>query len=163
MKTSVHHVGYGQIEYEEDFWTGKRVLTVNGEKLAKQKKNEFVLNGDDGILTCRVKGSFLTGVTLYVDQDPIQLTEQCKWYEWVCSLSMIVFILIWGSIPALCQIFPIVGGAIGGAIGGLAFCVCLLLMRKVKNVGQKLLIWLGCFAGTVFACFMIALMILMLL
>lgn len=162
MKASVHHVGYGQIEYEENFWTGKRELTVNGQKLTKQKKNEFILNREDGTSICRVKGSFLTGVTLYIDQDPIALTETCKWYEWVCSISIVVFILIWGNIPALCQIIPLVGGAIGGAIGGIALCLNLLLMRKVKSVWQKLLIWLGCFAGTVLVCFAIAMSILIL-
>ena len=156
MKVTQHHDGYGQIEYEEDFWTGKRELTINGVKLTKQKKNVFVLNQESGALDCRIKGSYLSGVTLYVDQDVIELTPPCKWYEMVCSVSIFMLILIWGNVPALCEILPVVGGAIGGAISGLAACVNLLMMKKAKNVVQKLLIWLGIFVGTFFVCFLIA-------
>ena len=85
MKASTHHVGYGQIEYNENFWTGKRELTVNGEKLTKKKRNVFTLSSENGDLDCRIKGSFLTGATLYIDQDVIQLSESYKWYEFLCS------------------------------------------------------------------------------
>ena len=47
MKASVHHVGYGQIEYDENFWTGKRELSVGGEKLLKKKKNVYKLNSEN--------------------------------------------------------------------------------------------------------------------
>ena len=43
MLSSVHHVGYGLIEYEENFWNGKKALYVNGVELTRQKKNEFIL------------------------------------------------------------------------------------------------------------------------
>ena len=68
MKASVHHVGYGQIEYDENFWTGKRELTIGGQMLLKKKKNVYMLNDENGELECRIKGSFLTGATLYIDE-----------------------------------------------------------------------------------------------
>jgi len=71
MKASVHHIGYGQIEYNENFWTGKRELSIGENKLVKKKKNVYTLSGEDGELDCRIKGNFLTGATLYIDQDVI--------------------------------------------------------------------------------------------
>ena len=156
MKASIHHVGYGQIEYNENFWTGKRELIVDGQRLLKKKKNVYELEGQNGVLECRIKGSFLTGATLFVDQDVIQLSEPCKWYEIFCSALICAFVLTWGNVPSLCRIFPIVGGAIGGGIGGLAACINLFLMIKTKKVGFKLLIWLGMFLGTIAVCFLIA-------
>ena len=162
MKASTHHVGYGEIEYNENFWTGKRELTVGGQKLTKKKKNVYTLNSADGDLDCRVKGSFLTGASLYIDQDVIQLSAPCKWYEIFCSVLIFAFVLIWGNIPDLCEIIPIVGGAIGGGISGLGACVSLFLMRRTKNAGLKLLVWLGMFVATILLCFLVAEFILML-
>ena len=156
MKASVHHVGYGQIEYDENFWTGKRELAIGGQKLLKKKKNVYTLNSADGDLDCRVKGSFLTGATLHIDQDVIQLSESCKWYEIFCSVLIFAFVLIWGNVPSLGRIFPIVGGAIGGGISGMTACMNLFLMRETKKVGFKLLIWLGMFVATILPCFLVA-------
>lgn len=160
MKTSTHHIGYGQIEYDENIWTGKRELIVNGQKLTKQKKNLFLLNTENEAPECRVKGSFLTGVTLQVDQDVIELSMPCKWYEYFCSALIFVFVLVWGNAPALCRIIPLVGGAIGGAISGLSACFTLYLMKETKQVGLKLLVWLGMLIGTLLLCFVIAQLIL---
>ena len=162
MKASVHHVGYGQIEYDENFWTGKRELNIGGQKLLKKKKNVYMLNDENGELECRIKGSFLTGATLYIEQDVIQLSAPCKWYEICCSALICVFVLTWGNSPSLCKIFPIVGGAIGGGISGMTACMNLFLMRRTKNAGLKLLVWLGMFVATILLCFLVAEFILML-
>ena len=162
MKASTHHVGYGQIEYNENFWTGKRELAIGGQKLLKKKKNVYTFNSETGNLDCRIKGSFLTGATLHIDQDVIQLSESCKWYEIFCSVLIFAFVLIWGNVPSLCRIIPIVGGAIGGGISGLGACVSLFLMKRTKNAGLKLLVWLGMFVATILLCFLVAEFILML-
>ena len=162
MKASTHHVGYGQIEYNENFWTGKRELAIGGQKLLKKKKNVYTFNSETRNLDCRIKGSFLTGATLHIDQDVIQLSESCKWYEIFCSVLIFAFVLIWGNVPSLCRIIPIVGGAIGGGISGLGACVSLFLMKRTKNAGLKLLVWLGMFVATILLCFLVAEFILML-
>ena len=160
MKTSVHHIAYGQIEYEENFWTGQRALTINGTKLTKQKKNVFAFNNENETLICQIKGNLLSGVKLNIDQDVIELTPTTKWYEYACSISIFMLILVWGNVPALCKIIPVVGGAIGGAISGLAAFVNVLLMKKAKNAWSKLLVWLGMLAATFFICFLVALFVL---
>ncbi len=158
MKSSVRHIRYGRIEYDENFWTGKRELTVRGKKLQKVKRNVF--KSTFGREYC-VKGNFLTGATLHVGRNEIQLSEPCKWYEIFCSVLIAVFVMTWGNIPALCMIFPMVGGLIGGAIAGLGVCTNLYLMKHTKGVGKKLLVCLGVFLGTVALCFLVAILILM--
>ena len=156
MLVTVHHIGYGQIIYEESFWTGKRVLTINGNLLLKQKKNLYIMYDESETVTCRLKGNFLTGVTLYIGEDTIELIPPSRWYEIACSVSIMAFILTWGNSPALCRIIPVVGGAVGGAIGGLAMSLNLVLMKRVPKIRFKLLIWLGMFLATFFACFFTA-------
>lgn len=160
MKVTAQHNVYGQIDYEEDFWTGKKSLTINGTKLQKQNKNTFVWNQEGEALLCRIKGNFITGSKLEIGQDTVELTPAAAWYEIACSVLLVVLMLVWGNSVTLCSILPIVGGGIGGAISGLMGCTNLMLMRKSKNVGIKLLIWLGMLAATFFICFLLAMFLL---
>lgn len=156
MKATVHHVGYGLIEYDESFWSGKKNIRIDNKPLTKKARNLYVANGEDGELECRVRGSFLFGASLQIGEDVILITEHCKWYEMFLSMLICVFVLTWGNVPGLSKIFPIIGGAMGGAISGAAMCGSLVLMKMQRNVFIKLLIWLGIFAGTVAVCFVLA-------
>ena len=156
MKTSIHHVGYGQIEYEENLFTGKKSLTVNGVHLKKQKKNKFEFFYEGEAIECQVKGSFINGARLIIGRDIIELSKPSKWYEFACSISIFVIILIWGNLPVLYSIVPVVGGAVGGALSGFAAFLCLIWMRKIKNVMLKLLAWLLVLIAAFFTCFLIA-------
>ena len=79
MKVTAQHNVYGQIDYEEDFWTGKKSLTINGTKLQKQNKNTFVWNQEGEALLCRIKGNFITGSKLEIGQDTVELTPAAAW------------------------------------------------------------------------------------
>ena len=155
MKLTVHHAQYGQIEYEENLWTGKKYLFVNGARLANIDKTTFILNGEDKKF-CYLKGSFLSGIKLTIDQEVIELAPKTKWYEWACTVALIGFVIAWGNSVALCAIVPIIGGAIGGAISGAMAVLNLLLMKKQENPGVKLAIWLGMFAATFALCALVA-------
>ena len=63
--------------------------------------------------------------------------------------------MIWGNSPALCAIFPVVGGAIGGALGGIGGVISLLLMKKQKSPLIKALIGVAVIAVTVFVAFIV--------
>lgn len=77
-------------------------------------------------------------------------------FEIVLSALIFVFVMVWGNVPALCAIFPIVGGAIGGGISGGGFAISLVLMRRADSLPKKLLYWLIVFVATVLICFIIA-------
>lgn len=153
IKQSIQSEKYGEILYEESFWTGKKALSFGGAPLKRISKKDFqTVDGRIGT----VKGSYLFGSNLLIDDDDIRLTPKITWYEIVLWLFPIFLITIWGNLPQLCAIVPVVGGAIGGAISALLGCVGLFLMRGVKPVWTKVLIGLATTAVTFLVCFGVA-------
>lgn len=160
MKKIISNETYGEIVYYESPWTGKKGLTVGGTPLEKKDKNTFEREIDGTREIFGIKGSFITGVKLLAGGQTHVLIDAPKWYEIVLPFIIFAFILVWGNIVATFEILPIVGGALGGAISGLLAMVCFLIMRFVKKIYWKLLVFAACFALTVLACYLIALAIL---
>ena len=143
---------YGEIVFTEGFWSGKRTLTVNGAPAHALSKKEFTLNG----VTFYIKGSFFTGYSLYVNGQTIQLSPKPLWYESVLAILPIVFLFTWGNSVALCEIFPVVGGAIGGALGAAGGMISLYLTKSKEAPLHKVLIGLGVALATIFVSFILA-------
>lgn len=156
MKTVTQHERLGTIVYEESFWTGKKKITWNGFELEKQDKKTFAWYNGVEWRTAKLKGNFLAGVKIYIEEECIQLVPPVKWYEIVCSMLIIIFNLVWGNSVALCSIFPIVGGALGGGISGALAVFCILFMKYCKKVGVKLAVWFGMFLAMFIVCFLLA-------
>lgn len=129
MKVTVNHPVHGEIVFEENFWTGKKKLSVNGKKLQKVGKKTFAGEGDK---TFFLEGNFLTGNRLQAGNEEIVLTPALKWYEVVLSVLPFLLILIWGNSVALCSIVPVVGGAIGGGMGAIFGMTNVMLIKSVK-------------------------------
>lgn len=156
MKTVINHPTYGEIVYDESFWTGKKTLTVNGTTCFAISKKEFMV-GDQKVL---LSGNLYLGIRLSIDQETIEISPRPAWYEIVLAILPILFLLTWGNSPSLCAIFPVVGGAIGGAVGAVFSLGSLLLMKKSKSPAIKLLIGVGMFALTLLVAFVLALLVL---
>ena len=137
MKQTIQHEKYGEIIYGENFWTGRKSLSVNGVPLTRISRKEFQTE-NGGIGT--VKGSFLFGACLLIDGETIRLTPKITWYEVVLCLLPFILIMVWGNTIALCKIVPVAGGALGGAVSAVLSCIGLLGMRYVKPVWAKILI-----------------------
>ena len=152
MQTTVEHQTLGTIVYDENAWTGAKQITINGFPLTKKDKKTFVYNDGEQVKTLTVKGAMVTGVTLLLDGEEIPVVPKPSALEITLTVIAFAIIFIWGNVPALCAILPLVGGAIGGAIVGGAAVLNLTLMRKVESVGKKLLICLGLFAATFLIC-----------
>ena len=152
MKNVIQHPVYGEIIYNESIWSGKKILTFNGVNAQQISKKEYIINEKKFIL----KGNYLTGVSLDIDDETIQLTPKIAWYEIAFAVLPFLFLIVWGNSVALCAIFPVVGGAIGGALGGLASVLSLLFMKKQKSILMKALIGAAVLAATVFVAFIIA-------
>lgn len=149
MKQTIQHEKYGEILYDENFWTGKKTLSINDTPLTKISKKEFQTeNGTIGA----IKGNFLLGANLLIDNETISLTPKIKWYEIVLCILPFILIMVWGNTIALCKIVPVVGGAIGGGLSALLSCVGLCLMRMVKPIWAKLLIGFATIAVTFGIC-----------
>ena len=159
MKEFVQHPIYGEIIYNESFWTGKKTLTINGVCAQPVSKKEFTVEGKKVVII----GSSLMGLKLQIDNDIIEVSPKPKWYEIVFAVLPLIFLLTWGNSTALCSIFPVVGGAIGGALGGIGSITSLLLMKNAKSLLTKMLIGIGAFAVTVLIAFVLALVMVLLI
>ena len=152
MKQVINHPVHGEIIYKESFWTGKKTITVGGVEARRVSKKDYKL--DDKMIF--LKGSFLTGSSIYMDGEMIQLCPKAKWYEIVLAIIPFLFLLIWGNSVVLCSILPVIGGGIGGALGAIAGFVSMLLMKGVKQPVGKIIIGLVVTAFTIFIGFLLA-------
>ena len=107
---------YGkEVVYEESFWTGKKTISINGLKLMKVKKNIYT----DGTNNYELKGSNLTGVTLF-GPETIIILEKLTGFQIACAVIPII----------LCAL---IGGAIGAIFGCLASLVVVSVARNTKS------------------------------
>ena len=145
MKNVINHEKYGEIVYNESVWTGKKRLFVNGVELNRRTKNSFILSidGEDHMLV--VAGNFVMGATLLIKGEKIQLVPKIKWYEIALGAIMFAFFLVWGNVPTLCAMFPLVGGAIGGFVSALFGIGAIVTMKFLKPIWAKLVTWVVCF------------------
>ncbi len=114
MKKIIKH-SYGEIIYNESFWTGKKEILINGKKLKKIDKTVFeYIDEERQISQVYLTGNFLSGAEITLDSQTIRITEPTKWYEYILTALIFIVVIIWGNSSVLCSIIPIVGGAIGG-------------------------------------------------
>ena len=161
MKRIIEHTLYGQIAYNENIWTGKRDISINGIKLMKEKKNMYVYDTGEEKIKVAVQGNVYTGICLKIGEETVEVEQKATWYETACSISVFVLIMVWGNSSYLCSIVPIVGGAIGGAVSGAMGFTNLLLMKACKNVALKLAVWAAMLIATLIVCFVLALAIIL--
>lgn len=160
MEKVIQHEKYGVVVYNENFWTGKPKIFIGGTLLNKISKRTFeYIDGENKIIVI-VKGNMLKGVQLVIGSDVITVQDPPKWYEYVLSVFIFVFNLVWGNIPACVAIIPIVGGALGGFFSALFAMLNLLFMRKTEKLWLKLLLFVIFFALSILVCFLLALIVL---
>lgn len=137
MKITVINNDGKTYAYEENFWTGRKELAVNGIKAYKITKKSFVLN-DSSRATITVKGNFLTGIKLIQDNGIEIILCQNKWYEW-----LLIFL------PFLYFGLGIFGGGIGGGLSALFALIAATLnatvLRTKQNTIAKILICIAVF------------------
>jgi hypothetical protein len=146
MRTVVQDEQYGQIVYEEGFWTGKRYIVVNGQALSKLDKKTYRYTKSNGEnVDFSVKGNFLTGVALVALGTRIQVVRKIAWFEWLFLILTLSVAFVWGNNQMLCSIFPVVGGAIGGALGAICASIPMVIAKFVKNKWLQALLGLAGF------------------
>ena len=151
MKSKVIHPVYGEIVYDENFWTGSKSLYVNGVKLNKISKNTFGGQSEMAPIWT-VSGNVLSGVKVIVNGETIVVDKKPAWYDIVLSSLIFILIMIWGNSVALCSIVPVIGGAIGGGISGIMLATNLIIIKKQSSILKKILITLGMMAATFVIC-----------
>lgn len=112
------------IEYEEGFWTGNKIIVIDGQVLQKTNKKVFVYNETP----YTIKGNFFTGVKL-TGINEIVIVPKLKVWEYILAVLPLFLVLV--------------GGAIGGVLGALGAIGIASGMRKFQNVFVKILFALG--------------------
>ncbi len=158
MKKIIRHPVCGEIVYTENFWTGRKTLTVGGETQRVPRK-EFVIDGKRAL----VKGNLLTGASLLIEGEFLELIPKTSWYEYLLAVLPLIFVMVWGNSPALCAIFPVIGGGIGGFIGALGMCLSMLLMKRTGSAVAKVSIGIGMLLGTALVSFVLAFIFILLM
>lgn len=120
MTNTVLHGG-NLITYTENFWTGKKTISINGKELLKIDKKRYKY--EDKYYT--VKGSYLTGVELIDGVQSVALVRKLTTLETI--LCFLPFLLAF------------IGGAIGGLCGGAACAFNAIFIRKTNNTVGKIL------------------------
>ncbi len=124
------------ITYSENFWTGKKKITIDGQELQKIDKKTYRYENNH----YTVKGSFLTGV---------EMTNGVQFITLVRKLSVLETILCF--LPFL---LVVTGGAIGGLCGGAAAAVNATYMRNTDKTIMKI-IYAILSTGIAFVCYLI--------
>ena len=160
MYAYVNDEKYGEIKYNESFWSGKKELSINGKSFYKVGKNKYSYGSGEDLIEAYLIGNFISGVKVIIGNESIQVIPKSKVYEWILAFIPFRFILTWGYVPVLVSVFLVVGGAIGGAISGGLGALSLMIMKKQSSIGKKLIIGIAMCLATVLACFVLALLML---
>ncbi len=137
----------GLVEYDENFWTGKRTIKINGVLLTKKDKKTYIYNDGNERKSITVKGVYVSGITLIMDGVEVELEEKPKWYEYL----FMILILVGG--------IAFIGGAVGGAIGGILAFGYMALSKPQKNPAVKIALGIGAIAALVVAFFALVLIL----
>ena len=137
----------GLVEYEENPWSGKRAIKINGVLLTKKDRKTYVYNDGNERKNITVKGSYMYGLKIIIDGVEVELEEPPKWYEWVLFVVNIVAGMV------------LIGGAIGGALGALAGCSYIILSKPKTNPVVKIALGIGMLAALFAASFVLALIL----
>lgn len=141
-----------EIVYNESVWTGSKLIKVNGVVLQKISKNYYQAYIEGEEIKATISGNVLKGQSLNVNGTTFIVSLPPLWYEYVLAIFPVVFILIWGNIPALCMILPVIGGAIGGGIAGLFMVLSIVFMKKTDKPLFKVLIGFGMMILSILVC-----------
>lgn len=92
--------------YEENIWTGRKNLYVNGEKCNKIGKKDYVDPETKELIV--LKGSFLSNIKIEKRSESFYLVKNSA-FDWVfICLSFVVLLMS----------FALLSGGLGGALGG---------------------------------------------
>lgn len=143
MRQEITHETLGKIVYEENALSGAKTIYINDVLLQKVNKTTYkgVIDGQEQLVY--VYGNVFTGLSIKVNDINVQVVPKTMWYEYAMFLIPFILIMIWGNVGALCEIIPVIGGAIGGGISGLFGVIGLFIAKKTNNVLYKFLIALA--------------------
>lgn len=163
MRAEVQHPTYGSIVYEESL-VGRRELSIGGVSLRRISSTDFeYLAPGEPPTAVRLRGSYLSGVSLNMNGEEIPVVVKMQWYEVVLSVLIFAAVMVWSSVPSLIRILPVVGGMVGGAISGVITVVNLILIKSLHAVWLKVMVTAGMILAALAVCGLVGWLILLFL
>ena len=127
--------------YEENIWTGKKQLSINGVKCTKMDKKSFVDPETRELLT--IKGSLITNISITKKSGTYYLVKNSP-FDWLfICLSFAVMVM------ALVLLSGVLGGGLGGVLAIFAASFNTSILRSKLNKVVKAII---CLAITLASC-----------
>ena len=159
MRSVIQTQKYGEIVFDESYWTGKRNLSVGGTEFKKINKKTFVgeINGER--IGVAISGNYISGVFIDINGEKFRVTESAKWYDYLIAFIWLIPYFVWANSPGLCAILPIVGGGLGGGIAGVFAASALGVIKTNKNIAAKIGISFAFFTATILVNFLLAVLI----
>ncbi len=144
MKWETKDLKYGEIVYEEELFSGKKKVILNGTEMTKEIGRTYVCPYGDEEIRGKLKGNIFTGVKLKIEDDNIVLVKMAKWYE--ILLSVLIPVIIFGLNNLILPLFDgAIVGAFTGVVSVLAMFVSVVLMKKMNHIGLKIFVFGGVF------------------
>lgn len=126
MKKIVTDSSGRTLEINENVWTGKVKIFLNDIEAFKVRRNQYSCKiGDDHCIITK-KGNSLTGLSVNIDGEEVEVIRKLNALELIVSFLPIVLVIL--------------GGAIGGFFGALAICLNLYLMRYIESIFVKIIV-----------------------
>lgn len=144
--------GLGNLVYEENFWTGKRTVKLNGVTLEKRNKTTFAGEVEGESVVANLYGNWFTGLDIECGEHKVNVIPKTLPMEYFFFIVIFMLDIIWGNSIELCKIVPVVGGAIGGAISGFGGVLTLIYSKQTNDKSNKLMIGISGIIATFLAC-----------
>lgn len=137
----------GNVEFRESFWSGKKRIFIDGREAVRRDRNLFLWEKDGVEHQIIITGTVFSGLCVVIDKLSYRLTEPLPWYSYVIVIGGALFCAIWMFTPALVELVPLVGGAIGGGIVGLFVAIQIYVARILQRWWTRVLVGLSLVAA----------------
>ena len=143
------HAKLGKIWFNQNFWTGKITITVDGIQLVQLSRNVFTYEREGVKYTVIVRGNKFSGMRLNFstnekDSKPIvvPIVEGYKVYEYVIAFISTFLVCLWINIALFIpdKILPIKMNAIMGVIPAVFALLALFFAGRTEE--EKYRNWL---------------------
>lgn len=129
---------YGHISYYERPFQGTRIIKIKDEELKRIDKYKYTYGKDKRKV--EVFGNFLSGINLEINGQFIEILPAPKIREYLICAIPFFLLTLWGSIPFLTNIIPLLGSVWGAAINAGLFVIVLIIERMNYKLLNKIIV-----------------------
>jgi hypothetical protein len=140
------HAKIGKIWFEQNFWTGKISITVDGIELVQLSRNVYTYERDGVKYTVIIRGNKFSGIRLNFSSNEkgaksidVPIVEGYKVYEYVIAFISTFLVCLWINIALFIpdKILPIKMNAILGIVPAVFALAGLFFAGRTEEVKHR--------------------------